>query len=894
MSEENLEQEIQESNIDKVYDPKQVENKWYQTWMEKKCFTPTKGKNKKTFSVIMPPPNVTGRLHMGHALDHTCQDVLVRFKRMNGYRTLWIPGTDHAGIATQSVVEKKLYKEKKITKHEMGREKFVEEIWKWKDQYGDEIIDQCKKLGDSCDWDYLTFTMDEIPNRAVRKLFTKLFNEKLIYQAERIINWDTVLQSAISDAEVEHKEVKGHFYFIHYQVKNSNEKLLVATTRPETLFGDTAVAVNPHDDRFKHLIGKTVIIPLCNREVPIIGDEHVNVEVGTGCLKVTPGHDFNDFEIGKRHQLPIINIINNDGTFNKHAGPVEGLKTQKAREKTIQLLTEQEFLVETKDHVHQVGFGERSDSIIEPIVSKQWFLNVTELAARSCQAVEADEMKFIPKTWENTFFSWMREPKDWCLSRQLWWGHQIPVYTCGDCEHLWASEEEPTACPTCNSEKLTQDPDVLDTWFSSGIWPMSTLGWPDPKAMKEKYFNDFFPNSVLVTAYDIIFFWVARMLMTSLYLTDKSPFKETYIHGIVRDKQGRKMSKSLGNGIDPMELIEKYGCDAVRFTLAAGAGHNRGLNLDPERIEGYRNFINKLWNAFRFIEPSLSVADAKIKIDPKKLDIHEKWILGELNQVRADMNKSIEEYRFDEASSAIYSFVYDKFCSWFIELSKPILYGEDQAQKKSRANVLKFVLKDLLKLIHPITPFVSEEIWSFLNEDTLLISEDYPQPQAQLEFATETSLMNQLIEITTLIRNMRSSVNLKPKDEIKVHFFTDNKDIAQFLFHQKVALKQLAKVSGGFIKQKSADKPAKSISSATANVLICIPLEGVINIEDEINRIQKRINQTKEEIAKCDSKLSNQNFVSRAPENVINEVKENAQKMKDQLANLEVSLAQFQ
>ncbi len=864
---------MEESTIEKIYNPKDVEKKWYQKWKDQKCFTPRQG-DQPAFSLIMPPPNVTGRLHMGHALDNICQDILIRYKRMKGFRTLWIPGVDHAGIATQSVVEKKLYKEQKIKRNDIGRDEFLKHVWQWKEEHMHEIIQQLEQLGVSCDWDYLTFTMDSIPNKAVRKFFVDLYNQGLIYQAEKIINWDTTLQSAISDAEVESKEVKGKFYYIQYQIEGSDDTLTIATTRPETLFGDTAVAVNPKDERFSQYIGSYAILPLTDRKIPIIGDEYVELELGTGCLKVTPGHDFNDFEIGKRHQLPIINILNKDGTFNENAAAIQGLNVQQGRKKTIELLEEKKLLIKVEDRLQMVGHGERSDSIIEPMVSQQWFLNVSDMANKAVKAVENSDMKFFPKGWENTYFSWLREPKDWCISRQLWWGHQIPIYQCQSCQHQWASEQDPSACPNCQASEFTQDPDVLDTWFSSALWPLSTLGWPDQETMKQKDFESFFPTHTLVTGFDIIFFWVARMMMSSLSITNQVPFKHTYIHGIVRDKQGRKMSKSLGNGIDPLETIDQYGCDAVRFTLAAGAGYNRGLNLDPAKIEGYRNFVNKLWNAFRFLSPHLKNTDSNQIENITSLNSEEKWILEELNQVIEQVSHSIEDYRFDDASSALYRFIYDQYCSWFIELSKPILFSDDDKAKGQRLQVLTLVLKDILKLIHPITPFVSEEIYSHLSKNQMLISEKYPEVRAEFNFPDDRFKMNQLIEMVTQIRNLRASLNLKPKDEIKAQFFTDNQEVAQFFYQQKIALKDLAGIVAATISSKASKRPGKSSAVATDQVEAYVQLEGLIDLKKEQERLQKKIDHLLKEQQKFQAKLDNPKFSENAPEEVINEVKE--------------------
>ncbi len=884
-----------ENNLPKTFNPEGAENKWYDKWLQTQCFKPKKGKQNKTFTVLMPPPNVTGKLHMGHALDATTQDALIRYKRMKGFETLWIPGTDHAGISTQAVVEKLIWKQEKKNRHDLGRDEFMKRVWAWKEEYGNEIVNQQKKMGVSCDWDYSCFTLDEVPNKAVKKFFVDLYNEGLIYQSDYIVNWDPILQSAISDAEVEHKEVKGFFYHLKYKVKEDpNLELIIATTRPETIFADTAVAVNPNDERFKDLIGKTAIVPICNREVPIIGDEHVDIEKGTGCLKVTPGHDFNDFEIGKRNSLPIINILNKDGSFNTNAPEIEGLKPKDARKKVEEILIELGELVEKKDHVHPVGHGQRSDEIVEPMVSKQWFLNTTAMSEAAVKAVESGEMTFFPKGWENTYFAWLRNPKDWCISRQLWWGHQIPVYYCRHCQHQWASIETPHECIQCKDKDIFQDPDVLDTWFSSGLWPLSTLGWPDEQAMKEKRFDEFYPNATLITGFDIIFFWVARMMMMGMKVTGKVPFQHVYIHAIVRDKQGRKMSKSLGNGIDPLDMVKQYGADAMRFTLAAGSGYNRDLNLDPERIEGYRNFVNKLWNAFRFIHPYLDKANDTLPVK-SEWHLHDKWILAELNTVAKSMNEAMDVYRFDDACSEIYQFVYEKFCSWYIELSKNILYGQDEKAKIIRATMLKYCFRKIVTLLHPIVPFITEEIWGYLeNEKTLLINQEYVEFDASLENAEVQEMMNKFIDVTTGIRNIRSSVNLKPKDEIDVRLFTDDKKLAKFVFESRHFMKDLANVKSGTIRNKSAEKPKKSASLATSHTEIFIPLEGLIDINDQVNRIKKDMEKTQAEYSKVHAKLNNANFMNNAPEEVRAEVQEKAKLFQDKLASLTEILQSFQ
>jgi valyl-tRNA synthetase len=877
------------TELSKTYSSKDAESKWYKIWEEGKYFRPRKGKVDDSFCIIMPPPNVTGQLHMGHALDITTQDALIRFKRMKGYETLFLPGMDHAGISTQAVVEKKVWKEEKKSRHDFTRQEFLDKIWKWKEEYGGIIEHQQRSMGASPDWDYFMFTMDPESHEAVNKCFVRLYNEGLIYRDNRLVNWDPVLQSAISDAEVEFEDVQGNFYHIHYKVKDSDEVLEVATTRPETMLGDTAVAVHPEDTRWKHLIGKTAIVPICDREVPIIADDYVDLEKGTGCLKVTPGHDFNDFEIGKRHNLPVINILNLDGTLNHEGLEWEGEKCDKARKKICARLEELGLLVDVKKHVHSVGHGERSKQIIEPMLSKQWFLNTTEMAAQAVKMVENDTTTFYPKSWENTYFSYLRNPRDWCLSRQLWWGHQIPVYYCEN-DHTFASETIPEECPECKITKFTQDPDVLDTWFSSGLWPLTTLGWPNKERMKQKGFDTFYPTSVLVTGYDIIFFWVARMMMMGLTEVNKVPFDKVYIHAIVRDKQGRKMSKSLGNGIDPLEVVEEFGADALRFTLAAGSGYNRNLNLDPEKIAGYRNFINKIWNAFRFIQPFLEEGEATL---PKDLDHHEKWILSQLNQTAASLNDSMEDFRFDDACSDVYSFVYDKYCSWFIELSKNILHGEDATAKSNRISVLKYCFKKLVALLHPFAPYITEELWSHLkNEDEdLLIVTDFPEYQENLDFPEDLEKMDKFIEVVTKIRNLRSSVNISPKEVVDVHLFLSDDNLREYFENSKSSFSEIGKVKELHI---GGEKPAKSIFAATTHTEVFLPLEGVIDIGDQIKRIKKDIEKTDKEYQKVKKKLDSEKFMGSAPAEVIAGVKEKAEGFEKKLESLKDNLTMFE
>ena len=870
-----------------IYGPESVEKKWYQIWEKGKYFKPRPASHDRgAWCIIMPPPNVTGRLHAGHALDITIQDILTRFKRMKGFETLFLPGMDHAGIATQNVVEKLIYKQEKKHRNQFQRDEFIQKIWKWKEKYGDIITEQQRAMGASPDWDYSLFTMDTEANEAVKKAFVELYNEGLIYQSNYIVNWDTQLQSAISDAEVEYKEIEGAFYHIRYFLENSDQYIEIATTRPETLLGDTAVSVHPEDPRYQHFIGKSAILPLSNRKIPILADKYVDREKGTGCLKVTPGHDFNDFEIGMRHSLPIINILNNDGTLNKNGLEFQGLTTKEARKKIVEQLDEKGFLVKMVPHLHQVGHGDRTGSIIEPLVSKQWFLNIEKMAKIAVKNIEDGCTKFFPKSWENTYFSWLRKPKNWCLSRQLWWGHRIPVFQCKQCQHQWATTEQAQSCPKCSSSRIEQDPDVLDTWFSSSLWPFSTLGWPDKQRMKEKKFDTFFPTSCLVTGYDIIFFWVARMMMMSLKFFNCAPFQHIYVHAIVRDKLGRKMSKSLNNGIDPIEMVEKYGADAFRFTLAAGSGYNRGLNLDPERIGGYRNFINKIWNAFRFIHPILKDADSQLP-SPKNLSHHEKWILSELNGTIRIVNKKIEEYRYDDACSSIYSFVYDKFCSWFIEISKDILRLQSPLQKQ-RATVLKYTFGKTMSLLHPFTPFITEELWSHLKEekDDLLILQKYPEYTEQLNFQQDQSDMKKFIDIVTVIRNLKADFNIRPKEMVDVTISTDEEQIARYFEEHEPILASLARIKTlTLFPQRDIQRPAQSLFKATTHSDVFISLQGV-DLTEQKKRLEKERSKVQKKLEKYEKKLSNKKFLECAPEKVVFQVRADAEELKSKIDSI--------
>ena len=880
------------NKLPKTYDPLKAEKKWYRIWQDGGYFKPRRAK--ESYTVIMPPPNVTGMLHAGHALNITIQDSLVRYKRMKGFETLYIPGMDHAGIATQAVVERQIYQQEKKTRYDLGRDEFLKRVWDWKKHHGGIIDEQQKQMGLSADWDYFLFTMDEEANEAVRRAFIDYYNEGLIYRANRMINWDPVLQSAISDAEVEYKEIKGFFYHIYYQLKDSEKHVEIATTRPETLLGDTAVSVNPKDDRFKDLIGEKAIVPLCGREVPIIADCHVDMEMGTGALKVTPGHDFNDFEIGKRHNLPVINILNPDGTLNKNALQFSGLEIKDARLKIIEELKKNKQIGTIKEHIHQVGHGQRSGHPVEPIVSKQWFLNVKKMGEMAVEKVKSKKTRFYPEYWQNTYFSWLGELKDWCISRQLWWGHRIPFFYCGDCDHGWPSMEKPDRCAKCESSNVRQDPDVLDTWFSSGLWPLSTLGWPDKERMKKKGFDRFFPTSVLVTGFDIIFFWVARMMMMSLKSTGKIPFEKVYIHAIVRDKSGRKMSKSLGNGIDPLEMVKLYGADAFRFTLAVGSGYNRTLNLDPAKIEGYRNYINKIWNAFRFIYPYLQEHKTS-PLKKEELSHHERWIVSELAMATQTINKSLDQFRFDEAASTIYTFTYDKFCSWFIEISKQVLSGKDSAVRQRRIDVLSFCFKEMLKLLHPITPFISEELWNYLkkeNED-LLIVQKYPQFGEDMIHRSDQEKMARFAETVTAIRHLRAKLDIKPKEEIQVCLFSDNTSLLSYFAENKDVFLSLARVKTVHIYKKNEKRPSKAVMTASGHTEIHILLEGVIDFAEQRKRLQKQLNKVQKEYEKGENKLSNPNFRKNAPSEIIQKTKEKISSCQEKIDSIKSILKQL-
>ena len=867
---------MKSSPLPPSYDPQGVENKWYTLWEKGGYFAPKENSSLPPYSIIMPPPNVTGKLHAGHALDCTTQDILIRFRRMRGHPTLFIPGMDHAGIATQNVVEQEIYREEKKTPQDYGREAFVEKIWKWKEVYGGIISKQQRLMGVSADWNYFLFTMDEEANEAVVKAFVTLYNEGLIQQADYIVNWDTVLKSAISDAEVEYREIQGFYYHIGYDIVGAKERVEIATTRPETLLGDTALCVHPQDERYRHLVGRRAIVPLCEREVPIIADTFVDRQKGTGCLKVTPGHDFNDFDLGRRHNLPTINILNDDGTLNDRALGFAGLTVQKARVAVVEKLEEEGRLIGRVAHTHAVGHGDRSGSVIEPRISKQWFLRVREMAAKALEVVEKDQVRFWPREWENTYYSWMRNPRDWCISRQLWWGHRIPVFFCqsSSCGHSWASERKEIECPRCHGAEVVQEEDVLDTWFSSGLWPLSTLGWPSPEEMAEKKFNLFFPTSTLVTGFDIIFFWVARMVMMSLKLQGAPPFRDIYIHAIVRDKHGRKMSKSLGNGIDPMEMVRRYGACAFRFALASGSGYNRDLNLDPKRIEGYRNFVNKIWNAFRFIHPFLG--QEPTDMCPKDLDHQERWILSELNETTRIMNDSLEIYRFDRATQRVYQFIYEKFCSWFIELSKPVLYGDEPRAKAKRVSVLRHSFREIVAILHPFCPFITEELWDHLKgpEEERLIVRPYPEYVKEFHFPEDQGKMNKFIEIVTAVRNLRSHADIPPREKVEVHLSVGDAMHGNYIASLERVLVNLGQIGKVTVGNRGEERPSPSLMEATAHTDIFLCLRDMSGVGKQRAKVERELARDEKRLRVLEKKMNNPAFLKNARPSAVEKVRE--------------------
>ncbi|KEH99549.1 valine--tRNA ligase [Clostridium botulinum] len=864
-----------EVNIAKTYDPKEFEDKLYEKWEEKGYFTPEVDKTKKSYTVMMPPPNITGQLHLGHALDGTLQDFLIRTKRMQGYSTLWLPGEDHASIATEVKVEKSLL-EQGLHKKEMGRDAFLEKVWDWAYKYRDRIKTQYQKLGISADYTRERFTMDEGLNKAVRKVFVELYNEGLIYKGNRIVNWCPKCQTAISDAEIEYEEQNGHFWHIKYPVVGSDEFLEIATTRPETLLGDTAVAVNPNDERYSHLIGKTLMLPIVNREIPIVADEYVDLEFGTGAVKITPAHDPNDYEVGKRHDLPQIVVLNKDGSIVEGYGKYSGLDRYEARKELVKDLDEQGYLVKIKDHAHNVGTHDRCGSTIEPMTSEQWYVKMKPLAEPAIKVVREGEIKFVPERFSKTYYNWMENIQDWCISRQLWWGHRIPVWYCKDCGEVIVSTEDPTKCSKCGSEHLEQDKDVLDTWFSSALWPFSTLGYPE----KTEDLEYFYPTNTLVTGYDIIFFWVARMIFSGLHSMKKIPFNTVLIHGIVRDSEGRKMSKSLGNGVDPLEVIEKYGADALRFMLITGNAPGNDIRYYEEKVEAARNFANKIWNASRFVMMNLDKDLMDKYKDSKEYTLADKWILSRINTVVKEVTENIEKFEVGIAAQKTYDFMWNEFCDWYIELVKPVLYGEDEKAKGIVLNVLNEVLKKGLKLLHPVMPFITEEIYTNLpNAEETIVTSAWPVYNEELSDSKTEEQMNYIIEAIKSLRNVRAEMNVPPSRKAKVAIYaTEGRDAFE---EGRVYFEKLASASEVTFIDSKENAPENSVAAVTKGAEMFMPLLDLVDVEKELERLNKEKEKLQKEIERVEKKLSNEKFVSKAPEAVVNEEKEKGKKYKE-------------
>ncbi|MCD8180999.1 MAG: valine--tRNA ligase [Firmicutes bacterium] len=869
-------------NIAKNYNPAEFEDRLYNEWVEKGYFHAEVDKNKKPFTIVIPPPNVTGQLHMGHALDETLQDILIRYKRMQGYSALWVPGTDHAGIATQIKVEAELREKEGLTRYDLGREKFLERVWDWKNQYGSRIINQLKKIGSSCDWDRERFTMDEGCSKAVKEVFVNLYNKGLIYQGSRIINWCPHCITALSDAEVEHAEQAGHFWHIKYPIKDSDDFVIIATTRPETLFGDTAVAVNPEDSRYKDLIGKMLVLPLVGREIPVIADEYVDKEFGTGCVKITPAHDPNDFEVGERHNLEQIKVMNDDATMNSYAGKYEGMDRYECRKAMIKDLEEQGLLVKVEDHSHNVGQCYRCGTTVEPIVSKQWFVKMKPLAKPAIDAVKNKETVFVPEHFEKVYFHWLENIRDWCISRQLWWGHRIPAFYCDDCGEMVVTKEDKAVCPKCGKE-MRQDPDTLDTWFSSALWPFSTLGWPD----KTEDLEYFYPTSVLVTGYDIIPFWVMRMMFSALEHTGEVPFKHVFIHGLVRDSQGRKMSKSLGNGIDPLEIVDKYGADALRFTLATGNAPGNDMRFYIERVEASRNFANKIWNASRFTLMNLDITENKLP-DLKDLQLEDKWILSRYNDVVKVVTENLDKFELGVALSNLYDFIWENFCDWYIELVKQRLFDKENPTGKTAQYVLTYVLSNTMKLLHPFMPFITEEIWQHLPHEgeSIMISE-WPVYDEKLSFPQDEESMELIMRAISAIRNRRAEMNVPPSKKAKVVIVTEKTDV----FKQGTAFfEKLASASEAAVQSDKSGISDNAVNIVVPSAEIYLPLDELVDKNKELERLNKEKKDLESEIKRVEGKLSNAGFVNKAPQKVVDEEKAKGEKYKEMLEKVLASI----
>jgi len=873
--------------LPKVYEPQEAEARIYEKWEKAGCFKGHRDPKKKPFTIVMPPPNVTGQLHMGHAMDCALQDILIRFKRMQGYAALWVPGTDHAGIATQIKVEEELRTKEGLTRYDLGREKFLERVWDWKHKYGNRIVAQQKKMGASCDWDRARFTMDEGCSKAVRETFCSLYEKGLIYKGSRIINWCPNCVTALSDAEVEYQDKPGHMWHMRYPLADGSGYLVVATTRPETMMGDTGVAVNPNDERYQHLVGKTCILPLMNREIPIVADEYVEMDFGTGCVKMTPAHDPNDFEVGLRHNLETIRVLDDNGKVNANGGKYEGMDRYEARKAVVADLEALGLMEKIDNYSHNVGTCYRCHNDVEPIISAQWFVKMEPLAKEALRVVNEGETRFVPDRFAKTYTNWMENVHDWCISRQLWWGHQIPVWYCDKCGHMTVSRTDATCCEKCGSTEIHRDPDVLDTWFSSALWPFSTLGWPE----KTEDLEYFYPTDVLVTGYDIIFFWVARMIFSACEQTKMPPFHTVFIHGLVRDDKGRKMSKSLGNGIDPLEIADKYGADALRFNLVTGNSPGNDMRFYTERCEAMRNFANKIWNASRFLMMNLTIDKCQL---PEKLELEDKWILSKLNRVIPEITDNMDKYELGVAAQKIYDFIWDDYCDWYIEFTKARLQGEDAAAKEQAQQVLCYVLTQMLKLLHPFMPFITEEIWQALpHEGDFLMLSDWPKADPALDFPEEEKAIGLIIEATRAIRTRRSEMNVPPSKKAHVTIST----LEQESFTRGIPLlKRLAYASEvtvvGVAEAASSAEAAQQglVEIITHAARIFLPLAELVDLAKEKARVEKELKKNSAELDKLNAKLGNPGFVNKAPEHIITAERERAAKLTELVAKLEAQL----
>ena len=875
----------------KTYDPKGLEERLYQKWLDNKYFHAEVNRDKKPFTIVMPPPNVTGQLHMGHALDETMQDILIRFKRMQGYEALWQPGTDHAAIATEVKVIEKL-KEQGINKEDLGREEFLKHAWAWKEEYGGKIINQLKKLGASADWDRERFTMDEGCSKAVKEVFIRLYEKGYIYKGSRIINWCPVCQTSISDAEVEHEDQDGFFWHINYPIVGEEGRFVeIATTRPETLLGDTAVAVNPEDERYKDLIGKMLKLPLTDREIPVIADEYVDKEFGTGCVKITPAHDPNDFEVGKRHNLEEINIMNDDATINDLGGKYAGMDRYEARKAMVKDLEELGLLVKVVPHSHSVGTHDRCGTTVEPMIKPQWFVRMKEMGEAAIKTLQDGNLTFVPERFDKIYMHWLENIRDWCISRQLWWGHRIPAYYCDNCGETVVARELPSVCPKCGCEHLTQDEDTLDTWFSSALWPFSTLGWPD----NTEELNYFYPTDVLVTGYDIIFFWVIRMVFSGLEQTGKTPFHHVLIHGLVRDSQGRKMSKSLGNGIDPLEVIDKYGADALRLTLMTGNAPGNDMRFYWERVEASRNFANKVWNASRFIMMNLEKAEVPQEIDLNALTGTDKWILSKVNKLAEEVTENMDKYELGIAVQKVYDFIWEEFCDWYIEMVKPRLYNEEDTTKAAALWTLKTVLGNALKLLHPYMPFITEEIYCTLRpeEESIMIA-SWPERKAEWDFEADEEAVEIIKEAVRSIRNVRTGMNVPPSKKAKVFVVSEDEAIRETFENGKVFFGTLGYASEVVVQADKAGIDEDAVSAVTSKAVIYMPFAELVDIEKEVERLHKEEEKLNKELARVKGMLSNERFVSKAPESKVAEEKAKLEKYTNMMEQVKERLKQLE